>query len=71
MLNYKIQNEEELGIFFNDAISCGHAVLAIKGNPPKGAMYSDGELIKRPVNIAWVNQTTGERVEIVYDLLEN
>lgn len=66
MLNYKIRNNEEVNNFFHSAQLAGHNVISVKGTPPRGAMYFDGDLIEHPVNIAWVNQTTGERINIEY-----
>lgn len=45
-----------------------HDVFSIKGAPPEGATYSDGELITRPVNIAWRDGTTGEVFAIEYEV---
>lgn len=40
--------------------------ISIKGKPPKGATYLDGDLIERDVNIAWKCLDTGEVVDIIY-----
>jgi hypothetical protein len=40
--------------------------VAIKGKAPEGSTYSDGEPIKRLVNIAWKDCVTGETMFIKY-----
>ena len=67
MYNYKIKNEKELNEFMCAAKTMGCNLFPIKGMPPPDAKYSDGSMCIRPVNIAWVNETTGERIDIYYE----
>ena len=69
MFNYKIANSKELHEFLKLAKHCGHDCFAVKGNPPKDAVYSDGDKVARPINVAWVNDFTGERLDIKYSKL--
>ncbi len=68
MQNYEIANKAEVDSFINSAMTKGQVLTALKGEPPKGAKYSDGELITRPINIGWLNNQTGESIEIMYQL---
>jgi hypothetical protein len=43
-----------------------HYLFSVKGPPPSGATYSDGDPIINPINIAWVDSETGERIDCVY-----
>lgn len=66
MLNYEIENKKEIDDFMNFARQAGHNISSVKGAAPDGAMYSDGELISRVVNVAWKNDFTGESININY-----
>lgn len=66
MLNYDVQNSVEVNTFILRAVADNQSVSAIKGPPPMGAKYSDGELIKRPVNIGFKNDVTLECVDVIY-----
>lgn len=66
MLNFVIENKKELDDFMNFARQAGHNISSAKGLAPEGAMYSDGELISMPVNVAWKNDFTGESINISY-----
>lgn len=61
-----ITNKVELDAFLNKAKEVGHICRGVKGRPPKGMTYSDGELIKNDINVAWEDTTTGEICEIIY-----
>lgn len=63
-----IANKETLDAWLNERRKMGRDVFSIKGTPPEGATYSDGELITRPVNIAWRDGTTGEVFAIEYEV---
>lgn len=41
--------------------------VSIKGDPPDGATYSDGDLIKHKVNVGWRNTRTGATINILYE----
>jgi len=61
-----IKNKAEVDAFlFSHAVTTP-GLVAVKGSAPKGATYSDGELITQPVNVAWECLQSGERVAIRY-----
>ena len=62
-----IANNEQLDAWLNERRMMGRDVFSIKGTPPEGATYSDGELIIMPVNIAWQDGTTMEIFTIEYE----
>lgn len=66
MQNYEIANKAEIDAFILHSVAQNQNTSTIKGNPPPGARYSDGELITRPVNVAWVNDVTGEQIDVIY-----
>lgn len=61
-----ILNRPELDTWINNQRRMGCDLVSVKGKPPKGSTYSDGEPITKLVNIAWKNVQTGETMEIVY-----
>lgn len=61
-----ISNNQQLGAWLNERRKMGRDVFSIKGDAPDGATYNDGELITRPVNIAWQDNTTGEVFAVEY-----
>ena len=61
-----VKNQIELTDWMNSRRELGHDMMAIKGSPPVGATYDDGELIVRPVNIKWRDITSGEVFDIDY-----
>lgn len=63
-----IANKEPLDAWLNERRKMGRNVFSIKGTAPEGATYGDGELITRPVNIAWQDGTTGEVFAIEYEV---
>ena len=63
-----IRNKAELNEWMNERRALGHDLVSLKGTPPKGAQYSDGDLIERPVNIAWQDVTTKEIFAIEYEI---
>lgn len=65
MKNYQIANKAEIDRFIQSSLQRSLVVKAIKGRAPIGALYLDGDLIQRPVNIAWEN-SNGESVTIIY-----
>jgi hypothetical protein len=62
----KIQNNKELNNWMNERRILQHNVVAIKGIPPPGMTYSDGDPVLNPVNIAWIDIQTNERFDIIY-----
>lgn len=62
-----ISNDEELTKWMGKQRVAGRAITAIKGPPPEGATYEDGEPITRPVNVAWKCIETGEVCEVRYN----
>lgn len=66
MQNYEIANKAEIDAFILHSVAQNQNTSSIKGNPPPGARYSDGELITRLVNVAWVNDVTGEQIDVIY-----
>lgn len=61
-----VKNQTELTAWINKRMELGHDIMAIKGPPPVGATYEDGELIVRPVNIRWRDISSGEVFDIDY-----
>lgn len=66
-MKLNITNEKSLDAWINERLRIGHDMVAIKGAPPNGAAYSDGEPIIRQINIAWRDATTGEVFAIEYE----
>lgn len=60
-----IKNQKEVDLFFNQHF--GMDCISIKGKPPEGATYSDGDLIERDINVGWKCLETGETVDIIYE----
>lgn len=65
-LEIDLVNRVALRQWFGERRRLGHDVTAIKGPPPEGATYEDGELITRLVNIGWKDAVTGEVFQIEY-----
>lgn len=61
-----IRNKKELDKWIIDRVNKGHSVFGIKGPPPPGMTYSDGDPITGQVNVAWRCPETEEVMEIVY-----
>ena len=61
-----ITNKPALDDWMNERRKMGRDLKSIKGNPPTGATYSDGDPIERPVNVAWQDVKTGELFAIEY-----
>lgn len=61
-----ITNDEQLSAWMNERMKIGRGMRAIKGPPPDGATYDDGDPIVNPVNIAWEDMETGEVFDIEY-----
>lgn len=66
MLNYEIGNQKEVDKFFEYARENNLQCYAIKGEPPKGAKYEDGDLVTRNINIGWEMSYTGYQVYFHY-----
>lgn len=65
-MKLEISNETELDTWINIRRRSGVDIFAIKGPAPEGATYDDGDIISRPVNIAWQDGVTGETFYIKY-----
>ena len=63
----EIKNREALRAFLGKARRENQDCHSIKGKPPKGATYSDGDPITGDVNVAWKNMSTGEIFQIEYE----
>mgnify|MGYP000226896949 FL=1 len=63
-----IANKKQLDAWLNERRKMGRDVFSLKGTPPEGSTYGDGELIVRPVNIAWRDSITGEVFAIEYEV---
>ena len=59
-----IKNSKELNNWLNNRRN--HDCVSIKGQPPIGATYEDGDLIYNEVNIAWRDIVTNEVFTIEY-----
>lgn len=70
MMQLAITNKDALDTWMKERMRMGRDMSAIKGQPPEGTTYSDGEPIVRPINIAWRDETTGEVFAIEYSLVE-
>lgn len=66
MTDVDIANRIELRQWFGERRRLNHDVTAIKGLPPKGATYEDGEIITGLVNVGWKDVMTGEVFSIKY-----
>lgn len=66
-----IENKALLDAWLNERRQMMRDVVSIKGSPPLGATYGDGELIQRPVNIAWKDTVSGEVFTIKYKEIKN
>ena len=62
----KMKNKDAVNNWIAERGRLGREVVSIKGKPPEGATYSDGDPIERDVNIAWQDTTTGEVINIEY-----
>lgn len=62
----KIKNKEQLDNWMAGCMSRDEDVYAIKGFPPVGACYEDGEFITNDVNIGWVS-SSGDKFYIEYE----
>ncbi len=60
-------NTKKINTFIKNIVIKGGYIVSVKGKAPK-EVYSDysEELVTWPVNVAWVDPATGNRVEIVY-----
>lgn len=63
----EIKNRDALRAFFEKARKANQDCHSIKGRPPKGATYHDGNPILNDVNVAWENMETGEIFQIEYE----
>lgn|GEM_PF-6963758 len=61
-----IANKPALDAWLHKRRLSGLTCCGIKGPPPEGMTYTDGDPVIRPVNIAWVDET-GERIDIIYE----
>ena len=62
-----IKNKSQLDAWIAKAIANGHRLESIKGTAPQGATYDDGDLIVQPINVAWLDNDSGEVFEIHYE----
>ena len=63
-----VLNKEQLDEWFNEHPNA----ISIKGDPPFGSTYSNGEPITSKVNVAWECCDTGDYVRVLYkDYLRN
>ena len=62
----RIMNSEQINEFCWSVTQAGHVATAIKGDPPVGMKYSDGETVYNPVNIGWECKETGESIDVIY-----
>ena len=65
-MKLEILNKDELDSWIHQKLSSGFMCAAIKGEAPKGATYSDGEIIINKVNIAWYCEDDGSKIMIEY-----
>jgi hypothetical protein len=65
-MRLEIANRRDLHRWLGERRELDHDFTAIKGPPPKGATYEDGELITGLVNIGWKDIVTGEVFSIEY-----
>lgn len=63
-MQLEILNSVELDLWMSQHF--GNHLVGVKGKPPEGATYSDGNLIERDVNVAWKCLDTGEIIDIIY-----
>jgi len=65
-MNLTIKNRDELSVWFDNKRKLEIDVYSIKGSPPIGAIYEDGELITGKVNIAWYDPVNKDKIDIQY-----
>jgi hypothetical protein len=63
----KIRNKSDVDDFFRRHMLLKHNLVSIPGKAPEGSTYNDGDLITRPVAIAWACCETKDRVEVIYE----
>ena len=56
----KITNRDQFKKWQGERMRMGRDMESVRGMPPEGATYSDGEPITQPVNIGWKDCATGE-----------
>ena len=66
-MRLEIKNRDALRAFFERARMANQDCHSIKGKPPKGATYDDGDPIINDVSVAWMNMSTGEIFQIEYE----
>jgi hypothetical protein len=64
MPNFRIVNNDELSDFFHR--NRNNSCYSVKGIPPAGMTYSDGDLVEGDINVAWVCKETAERIDLTY-----
>jgi hypothetical protein len=62
-----IKNKIELDKWMFTQYQNGHDIHSIKGAPKSWMKYEDDTPIEHPVNYMWVNSSTGEKFNIIYD----
>lgn len=67
--NIRILNSSEVNKWMDQQRLQGDDIFPVKGKPPEGMTYGDGSKVRKPVNVAWENAVTGDRIDIQYDIL--
>lgn len=66
-MRLRVTNSKEIDKWISARLDIGRVCYSIKGPPPEGARYSDGTLIKRPINVGWRDGATGEVIKVEYE----
>ena len=65
MPTYSLKNKAEVDRWLWDHRDNG--CRGVKGPPPPDMVYDeDNEPVTRPINVAWEDVKTGERIEMIY-----
>lgn len=61
-----LKNKDDVDAFMNKHINMNHTLRSEKGPPPAGATLDGARPITWDINMAWVCDDCGERIEMVY-----
>ena len=65
-MQIKIKNAKEVSNFLELHTTYRDNIVAVKGDPPKGATYGTGAPIQS-VSVRWVNANTGDSIDIEWE----
>lgn len=69
-MNLKLKNSQSIDQWiFHHAQELGHVVVAVKGPHPEGYIDEEGEIPTYPLNTAWVDTATDERIDAEWEVV--